>query len=351
MVWVCDKKEKNMDDLLKDSLERLLQDLCTPTTIKQIEANGDASSLWESLDESGFADILVAEESGGAGLTWPEAYTLFSLCGKYSVPAPLATTAVARSILVKQGIDSIKGPVTLSIGAKKQNDGSILSYSTPFGLVSDWVIANLEGECFLLPINKANKTSTGVYGSLQAHLAWDNLPSEAIKLESVIALREVGATIWTAMMSGAMSQIMSMVLVHANDRVQFGKSIGKFQAIQQQISVLSESVQASAIATQMACNFPPSKTNTLLIAAAKARVSELAPQVNSIGHAVHGAMGITEEFHLHYLTRRLNEWRMDFGSEGYWQELIGVTYLASPSPGALDFLLQYIDPKERITHG
>lgn len=340
-----------MDDLLRDSLERLLQDLCTPSSIKKIEASGDASSLWASLNESGFADILVEEDFGGAGLTWSQACTLFSLCGQYCVPAPLAATTFARAVLAKEGVAGIDGPITLSVGATKHSDGKIVLQSAPFGMVSDWVITNIDGVSFLLPISKAKKTSTGVYGSIQANLAWDVLPVESIQLRSVVPVREVGATIWTAMMSGAMNEIMRLVLIHANDRVQFGKSIGKFQAIQQQISVLSESVQAAIISAQMACNCHPSKENALLIAATKGRVSELVPQVNSIGHAVHGAMGITEEFHLHYLTRRLNEWRMDFGAEGYWHELLGTAYLESSSVGALDFLIQYIDPKERITHG
>ena len=343
--------DKAMDNLLKDSLERLLQDLCTPGTIGKVESQGDAKSIWSAIEESGFADLLVTEESGGAGLAWSDAYVLFSLCGQYSLPVPLGATAYARGLLANQRLEPVIGAVSLSSNMQSLQSGQIVSRSTPFGKVSDWVMGNIDGKTYLLPVGDAIVQDTGIHHSLQAHLLWESVPKTAIHLGVVEPIRDAGALIWTAMMAGAMSEIMKMVLVHANDRMQFGKSIGKFQAIQQQISVLAECVQAAAIAAEMTCQSGPDNENALTIAAGKARVSELALQVNSIAHAVHGAMGITEEFHLHYLTRRLNEWRLDFGSEGYWQEKLGKAYLNSSAQGALDFLIQSIDPRERVCHG
>ena len=340
-----------MDNLLQDSLERLLQDLCVPSSIGEIEARGDASSIWGAINESGFADLLIDEDLGGAGLTWSDAFSLFYLCGQYSLPTPLGATAYARSVLAAKGFDIVSGPIAMSSNLAAADGGKIISRSTPFGKVSDWLMGNIQGKTYLLPVCDAVVEDTGIYGSLQAHLLWEKMPAGAIDLGEVLPVRNVGALIWTPMMAGAMSEIMKMVLTHANDRAQFGKSIGKFQAIQQQISVLAESVQAATIAAQMACKAGLDKDNVLLIATAKARVSELTLQVNSIAHAVHGAMGVTEEFHLHYLTRRLNEWRLDFGSEGYWQEKLGQAYLDSSANGAIDFLLQYIDPRERVCHG
>jgi len=340
-----------MDNLLKDSLERLLKDLCTPSVIGKVESEANAVSIWSAVEESGFADLLVSEESGGAGFSWGDAYALFFLCGQYSLPVPLGATAYVRALLAKKGFDSVLGPVSLSSNMQLNQSGQIVSRSTPFGKVSDWIMGNLDGKTYLLPVSDVIVKDTGIHGSLQAHLVWEKIPSSAIDLGAGESIRDAGALIWTAMMAGAMSEILKMVLVHANDRQQFGKSIGKFQAIQQQISVLAECVQAAAIAAEMTCQSGPDTQNALTIAAGKARVSELALQVNSIAHVVHGAMGITEEFHLHYLTRRLNEWRLDFGSEGYWQERLGRAYLGSNAQGALDFLIQFIDPRERVSHG
>jgi len=340
-----------MDNLLKDSLERLLQDLCTPNVISVVESQGNAKFIWNTVEESGFADLLLSEEFAGAGFSWSDAYTLFFLCGQYSLPVPLGATAYARMLVTQKGFDPVVGAVSLSSNMHFNQSGQIISRSTPFGKVSDWVMGNINERTYVLPVSDAVCEDTGIHSSLQAHLLWEEIPSAAIDLGVEEPIRDAGALIWTVMMAGAMSEIMKMVLVHANDRQQFGKSIGKFQAIQQQISVLAECVQAATIAAEMTCQSGPDAENALAIAAGKSRVSELALQVNSIAHAVHGAMGITEEFHLHYLTRRLNEWRLDFGSEGYWQERLGEAYLNSSSDGILDFLIQSIDPRERLSHG
>lgn len=37
-----------------------------------------------------------------------------------------------------------------------------------------------------------------------------------------------------------------------------------------------------------------------------------------------GAIGISEEYDLQLLTRRLHEWRLADGSEGYWEDLLGL---------------------------
>jgi alkylation response protein AidB-like acyl-CoA dehydrogenase len=67
----------------------------------------------------------------------------------------------------------------------------------------------------------------------------------------------------------------------------------------------------------------------LACAVAKARTSEVAQPVAQIAHAVHGAIGITQEFDLQLYTRRLHAWRIAAGSESYWNQRIGRALLAS----------------------
>src|SRR3546814_7183590 len=48
--------------------ERLLESACTPAVVRAIEAGGDAATLWDAIEASGFLDALVPEAQGGAGL-------------------------------------------------------------------------------------------------------------------------------------------------------------------------------------------------------------------------------------------------------------------------------------------
>ena len=66
----------------------------------------------------------------------------------------------------------------------------------------------------------------------------------------------------------------------------------------------------------------------LAIAAAKLRTGEAASNGAAIAHQVHGAMGFTQEYPLHYATRRLWSWRDEFGNESYWAERLGAMLLA-----------------------
>ena len=54
---------------------------------------------------------------------------------------------------------------------------------------------------------------------------------------------------------------------------------------------------------------------------------------------VHAAMGITEEYDLQLYTRRLIEWRTDYGSAGYWNRRVGDAVLSSEAPSTLEFML------------
>ena len=83
-----------MDPVLHDAFDRLLTDISTPQVIREIEAGGSAQDLWQQVIESGFADAMVSEQSGGAGLKMGDAFSLFFLCGLHALPIPLPQTMV-----------------------------------------------------------------------------------------------------------------------------------------------------------------------------------------------------------------------------------------------------------------
>jgi acyl-CoA dehydrogenase len=53
--------------------------------------------------------------------------------------------------------------------------------------------------------------------------------------------------------------------------------------------------------------------------------------VAGLAHQLHGAIGVTEEFDLHYLTRQLWVMRDEFGNETYWNRRLGELALGSNS--------------------
>ena len=105
--------------------------------------------------------------------------------------------------------------------------------------------------------------------------------------------------------------------------MQFGRPIGRFQAIQQNLAVLAGQAAAATAAAEAAIEVAVRDLGSPLVAAAKIRTGEAAGIGASIAHQVHGAIGFTQEHRLHYSTRRLWSWRDEFGNEAYWARRLG----------------------------
>lgn len=155
--------------------------------------------------------------------------------------------------------------------------------------------------------------------------------------------RELGAVVTAAQIVGALERVLEMTVAFANQREQFGRPIGKFQAVQHQLAVMAEQVAAARMAAQIGCAADGLQPDRLRAAVAKSRASEAAAVVAPMAHAIHGAIGITAEFDLQLYTRRLHQWRADFGSELAWSRVLGQALLEE-GERALDFMRQSLLP-------
>jgi acyl-CoA dehydrogenase len=132
-----------------------------------------------------------------------------------------------------------------------------------------------------------------------------------------------GALLRTQQMVGAMERCLDHSLGYATQRQQFGRPIGRFQAVQQMLAEAAGHYAAAAAAADLAREAFGTAEFAFAVALAKARVGEAAGKVAGVCHQVHGAMGFTQEHPLHFATRRLWSWRDEFGHEPFWQERIG----------------------------
>jgi acyl-CoA dehydrogenase len=120
--------------------------------------------------------------------------------------------------------------------------------------------------------------------------------------------------------------------------VQFGRPIGRFQAVQQQLALAAGEVAAASAAASAAARVAAdtgfaAPATRLAVAAAKSRTGEAAGAVARIVHQVHGAIGFTREHDLRLWTTRLWAWREEDGSDAEWNTDIGATVLAAGPAG------------------
>jgi len=328
---------------LVEPFERLLADACPPAQVRAIERGADAAPLWARLEASGFVDTLVPESAGGAGLRLADAFPLFVAEGRHALPLPLAQTMLVRALLARDGIAAPPGSIAIAAQVRVAPDGAISCAATPFALIADAVAVALPHGWFVLPCASAERRSSGVHASLRADLRWPALPADAIAATSPLAASEAGAAITAALLAGTLARVLEISVAFANDRVQFGKSIGKFQAIQHQLAVMAEHVAAARMAAEIGCAGAGPLPAPLRAALAKARTSEAAALVEPMAQAIHGAIGITAELDLQLYTRRLHEGRADYGAEGHWHRVVGRALLDADG-GALDFMRSALIP-------
>jgi len=322
---------------LLDPFERLLGDISPPARVREIEAGASPKALWEPLAESGFLDALTPESAGGAGLSLAQAAPLLQALGRHAVPVPAAETMVARALLGEAGVDAPEGPIVLATGAGPAAAPTPLALTASHALVQRGerlVLASLADETI-----QATGARDGLAGvvAVAADAAGPTLPAP------VAGLRAVAAVVRAAAIAGAADRLLEMSVAYANARTQFGKPIGRQQAIQQQLAVMAEQVVAARLAAQIGCAGGLG-TSVGAAAVAKHSASLAAVQIARIAHAVHGAIGVSEEYDLQLYTRRLYEWRLADGSEAYWAEVLGARRLAAPDRGSVDFLREHTAP-------
>lgn len=221
---------------------------------------------WQMIEDMGVCDLLLDETEGGMGAGWADAEPALRLLGFRAITLPIGETMIARRLLSQAGLQIPSGPLPLSP---------------------------------------------------------DALPD--IRPERIVAL---GAFLRTAQIAGALSAALDMTIEYAKIRSQFGRELRKFQAIQQQIAVLSEEVAAIASASTSAALAIDKGSGQFAIACAKLRANQAAGAGALIAHQVHGAIGITAEYSLHRFTNGLWQWRSDFGNDRYWAGWIGRRVLA-----------------------
>ena len=330
---------------LLDGLQRLLADIATPAALRGVERDPTAAAaMWAQIEASGFADAMVPEAAGGAGLSLSQALPLFVEEGRRALPVPLAHTMLVRAALSAQGLAVPQGAITIAPTTLLSADGSASCTRTPYAAVAPWVVASTPGGWRLLPTAAARSTTSGVKGSHRADLQWPRDAVDAEQLMGSAAWPDAGAAVTAALLAGTLQTVLQATLDFANQRVQFGRSIGKFQAIQHQLAVMAEHVQAAHMAAAIGCAAESPWPEPLRAAAAKARCSEAAALVASIAHAVHGAIGVTAEFDLQLFTRRLHEGRADFGAESHWHGVLGRALLAAPEAATLPFMHRHLMP-------
>ncbi|MBL8349809.1 MAG: acyl-CoA/acyl-ACP dehydrogenase [Burkholderiaceae bacterium] len=341
------------DSLIEDSVTRLFSERVDKNLRQRAEAGELDAALWRQVSDSGFPLLLAGEAAGGFGQRWSDAYPILRGLGYWQVPLPLAETMVATMLASLAGFAIPEGPLTLieqGQGNALQLEAGTLSgsaHAVPWARHASAALVSLaDGRLALLPLQGA----AGI--SLQPEANHAGLPSDTLLLQRArfaalaanpLPLEQpvwtLGAVARSAMLVGALESALEQSVRYAGERVQFGKPIGRNQAIQQNLALMAGDVAAARVAALVACSDAPSaaaddcRATPFSAAVAKVRAGEAATRGTGIAHQVHGAIGFTHEHSLHFATRRLWAWREEFGTDAQWAAELGRAAIAARAAG------------------
>jgi len=354
--------------MLRDSVRRFLSDHAGPA---QVRASGNAfdERLWQGLCELGLPSLLVPEALQGAGLTLLDAALLWEDMGRSLLPSPLIQSMVASDTLVRCANaqqaarwlpalasgqarwtwaqqEADRDPCLVQLQARRQGDG--------------WV---LEGQKMLVPAAQSAthmlvsaRSSDGQAGLFVCEAGAAGLtisPHHCIDQHSGLCqvsfaatpahwltgsgaalarLFNVSALAASLQMVGVAAAAMDMALDYAKQRSQFGQPIGAFQAIKHKFAdmlVALEGARSCAYHAAWAASEEDAGVS-VAVSMAKAASGDMCRLVCNEALQIHGGVGFTHEFNVHWFMRRGKYLEHAFGDASWHRERVAASLLDDP---------------------
>jgi alkylation response protein AidB-like acyl-CoA dehydrogenase len=325
-------------NLIHDAAHRLFEQHVTTDLLHQVERGVWPAALWDAVEEAGFLDTLADRDASPEERS-ANTSALLRAAARHLAPIPLGETVVARAYLASRRVRAPKGPLTFAVldgQTHRHGDHAHLkghAGRVAFGRHAANILLGAPGgeEAVLIATRRGQiAESVNIAREPRDGMSFGDTAGATVADLDGEALMCAGAALRAMSIAGALERVLMQTVEYARTRVQFGKPIASFQAIQQQLAVLAGHTAAAGIAAEAAIADLESPERLRLSAAvAKIRAGEAAGAAASIAHQVHGAIGITKEHSLHFATRRLWSWRAEFGSESYWAERLGRTACAA----------------------
>lgn len=356
--------------IIKKSAHDFLMRECPKELVREIvhSERGYSPELWQKMAGLGWMGLIIPEEYGGSGGSFLDMIVLLEEMGYNICPGPFRSAAVLGSIpLIIAGTEAQKNrflpgiasgdsiftlaltepnasyePSSIGTSARSDGDEYVISGTKLF--VPDAHVAN-----YLLCVAKTGEGSDPEDGITIFIIDTSRRGIELINLKTIAGDRqcevlfdevrvsgedilgnlnqgwpivretlERAAMALSAEMVGGGQAVMDMALQYAEDRTQFNRPIGSFQAVQHHFANMWTDINASRyLLYRAAWKISEGIPASMDVAMAKARIGEAYRRVTILGHQVFGAIGFTSEHDMHLYHRRSMSGDLFFGSAAF----------------------------------
>jgi alkylation response protein AidB-like acyl-CoA dehydrogenase len=361
-------------EMLRASARGLLERECPPAAVRRLmeDERGYDPALWKKMAELGWAGLTIPEEFGGAGLTYVDLALVMEEMGRALLPAPFIWTTMAAEAIRRAGSDAQKRAILPKIAAgetiatiawmeppggwdaagikataRKSADGFTLDGVKLF--VNDAHLADLlivaartggAGEdgvtLFALDARRAGieiaplKTMDQTRKLSEVRLngvragADEAIGTMGGGWKTLAETIDRGKVMIAAEMMGGAQKALEMSVEYAKVRVQFGRPIGSFQAVQHKCANMMVDVESAKSAVYYAAWAVSNEVAEAPLAAAlaKAAASDAYRKVTADAIQVHGGIGFTWDHDLHLYFKRAKSSEFTFGDATWNRELV-----------------------------
>jgi len=362
-------------EMLKKSAKEFLSKECPKKLVRELDESdsGLSRDLWKKMAALGWMGLPFPEKFGGNGGTLLDLIVLLDEMGYNIVPGPFfATVVLAGFTLLEAGSEEQKqaylakicsGEMIMTL-ALTELDGTYLPESVE-------TVAEAKGDKYVLKGTKlfvpdanvadfllvAARTKTGADPAegisiflvdakspgvkvtplktlgrdKLCEVVFDNVtvPSKDLvgKLNGgwpvIKSILRKAAVAKCAEMVGGAQASLDMAVSYAKERVQFGRPIGAFQAIQHYCANMVTDVDGSRFITYKAAwTESEGLPSDMEVSMAKAWTSEAYKRVAVLAHQIFGAIGFTMDHDMHLYFRRAKAGELAYGDADFHREIV-----------------------------
>ncbi len=326
-------------EMFRDSARDFLAATDQRQRVRALEASGGGfdRATWRQIGELGWLSILVPEDDGGLGLGIAEVCAIAMEVGRALLPEPFVDAGVHPVALLahlpagalrdellagipagesvagvawQEGAGELEaggGQATASAHGDRVSLGGRKRFVRP-GIGADgWIVSATEGgEPALVWVDASAPGlrithEFGVDGSATSTLEFDDAPARLLARgdearAALAAATEFARLAQAAELAGIARRSLELTREYMTTRVQFGKPIGSFQALQHRlVDGLIQVELAEACLRDVLASVGRADLGTLA-SRAKARCAHAALEMTRMAIQLHGAIGTTNEY-------------------------------------------------------
>jgi acyl-CoA dehydrogenase len=325
-----------VDPLLTEGVERLLISTATFEAVEQAEADRWCAPVWDALAEAGFPWVSVSEEAGGSGGTLADAMAVLRSLGRRAAPVPVAETILGSWLMAEAGFELppsplsvVPDPTGLRLDGTRIFGNAVVAWAErAFRFLA--IVSAPDGPVIVsLAPDQVDIAPRANMAGEPRDLVWVDLSLADVESAPAPmhvdgeALQRRGCLTRVVMAAGALESMTKLTVDYANERQQFGRPIAAFQAVQQHLVTVAQCSIRASMAADLATRAFAHGDGAFEVAAARVVVDAATVEGTRAAHQAHGAIGVTREYPLHHLSRRLWAWRHEFVSANASRRQLG----------------------------